>query len=156
MTLAPFVALLERHGLINLDAMPHEDKEGFENRLRLQKYVYLVRHYGLDLGYHYGIYRYGPYSSALASDYYALAEDVTRYELELGRHLPPFNVNGFFNLVSGKSTNWLEIAATLLDQKPRFNTSESLINHVESIKCDYSSEYITDVLNDLQHANLIS
>jgi uncharacterized protein YwgA len=44
-----------------------------QDRLRTQKGVYLGQLTGVDLGYRYNWYVYGPYSPALAQDYYALA-----------------------------------------------------------------------------------
>lgn len=156
MALDSFAMLLEESGLLYLDAIPNEDEVGFENRLRFQKYVYIARSYGLDLGYNYSIYRYGPYSPDLASDYYALAESGERFPYEQYPLPETFNSAGFLNLVTGKSANWLEIAATLLDQHTRFSNNLQLIDHVEAIKCDYSHDYIGSVLGDLRTANLVS
>jgi hypothetical protein len=50
--------------------------EGIENRLRLQKAVYLGQLFGVDLGYRYSWYVKGPYSSPLTQDYYKLAESA--------------------------------------------------------------------------------
>ena len=48
----------------------------FEDRLRLQKYVYIMERLGLDLGYSFSGYLRGPYSPDLADDYYSKADDV--------------------------------------------------------------------------------
>jgi hypothetical protein len=50
--------------------------EGIENRLRLQKAVYLGQLFGVDLGYRYSWYVRGPYSPPLTQDYYKLAEST--------------------------------------------------------------------------------
>ena len=42
----------------------------FSDRLLLQKKVYLLQELGLNLGYNFTLYIYGPYSSQLASDGY--------------------------------------------------------------------------------------
>lgn len=44
------------------------------NRKLLQKAVYVGQRFGVDLGYRYGWYVRGPYSTALTRDYYSLAE----------------------------------------------------------------------------------
>lgn len=41
-----------------------------EDRLKLQKTVYLLQHFGLHLGYGFSWYRYGPYSQELVYDAY--------------------------------------------------------------------------------------
>ena len=46
--------------------------EKLEDRLLIQKIVYIARFFGIDLGYHFDCYIRGPYSSELANDYYKL------------------------------------------------------------------------------------
>ena len=49
--------------------------KSFEDRLRLQKIVYIAKYFDINLGYSYNQYIRGPYSPDLARDYYKLAED---------------------------------------------------------------------------------
>jgi hypothetical protein len=46
--------------------------DDFDKRLMMQKAVYLGQRLGVDLGYRFSWYRRGPYSSALADDYFRL------------------------------------------------------------------------------------
>lgn len=157
MTLATFIKLLDDRGFVDLDSIPNEDEVGFLNRLRTQKYVYLAKYYGLSLPFTYSIYRYGPYSSSLARAYYSLAVNGEQFNQECTVPLPnTFNQEKFLNLISDKDEAWLEIATTLLDQKSRFVDYDDLIGHVETIKCDYSVDYITHVLTNLIDEKLIS
>lgn len=50
------------------------DISSVEKRKRDQKAVYLAQISGVDLGYRYGWYLMGPYSTGLARDYYALSK----------------------------------------------------------------------------------
>lgn len=59
-----------------------------DDRKRVQKAVYLVQEAGLGLGYSYGWYLYGPYSTQLTSDYYAL--DAERRSL--GAEAPKYKL----------------------------------------------------------------
>ena len=143
--LASFVSFLEDSQLIDFNVIQDEDDNGFVNRLRMQKYVYLAKYYGLDLGYSYTMYRYGPYSPDLTSAYYNLAEsDYTIQDLPT-----TFKAPEFVNLVGDKDENWLEIATTLLHQAKKIPDREALVKRVESIKCSYPIEYIRGVLTDL-------
>jgi hypothetical protein len=45
----------------------------FENRLLVQKVVYLLQNRGVELGYPYRWYLHGPYSSRVANDLFCLA-----------------------------------------------------------------------------------
>lgn len=49
----------------------------FEDRLILQKAIYLAQAAGVHLGYYYHWYLYGPYSPSLTQDEYAIATDIS-------------------------------------------------------------------------------
>lgn len=51
--------------------------DGFQDRLIMQKSVYLAQAAGVNLGYYYHWYLYGPYSPSLTRDEYAIATDVS-------------------------------------------------------------------------------
>jgi uncharacterized protein YwgA len=149
--LASFVSFLEASNLINFSIIQDENDKGFVNRLRIQKYVYLAKYYGLDLGYSYTMYRYGPYSPDLTAAYYSLAD--FNYQTQ---ELPAtFNAQEFVSLVSNKDENWLEIATTLLHQYKKVSDKDALVKRVESIKCNYTADYIRGVLIDLTQNNLV-
>jgi uncharacterized protein YwgA len=46
------------------------------DRIRVQKAIYLAQAAGADLGYDYNWYVHGPYSPELANDYYKLSEAI--------------------------------------------------------------------------------
>ena len=50
----------------------------FEDRLILQKALYLAQAAGVHLGYHYQWYLYGPYSPSLTRDEYVVAEEPSQ------------------------------------------------------------------------------
>ena len=47
-------------------------RDTIEDRLKLQKTIYLLEEFGLNLGYGFGWYKYGPYSSDLVQDAYTV------------------------------------------------------------------------------------
>ncbi len=49
----------------------------FQDRLIMQKSVYLAQAAGVNLGYYYHWYLYGPYSPSLTRDEYAIAMDIS-------------------------------------------------------------------------------
>ncbi len=48
-----------------------------DDRLRVQKAVYLAQALGINLGYHYSWYVKGPYSPGLTQDYYRVSEAIS-------------------------------------------------------------------------------
>jgi uncharacterized protein YwgA len=51
--------------------------DGFMDRLIMQKAVYLAQAAGVNLGYYYHWYLYGPYSPSLTRDEFAIAMDIS-------------------------------------------------------------------------------
>ncbi len=91
----------------------------FNNRLKLQKYVFLLRRYGIDLGYSYSYYIRGPYSPELADDYYNLPK--VSEEIELPKE--------FLKLIKDKSERWLELASSLVmvfEKYPKISENEAI------------------------------
>jgi len=91
----------------------------FNNRLKLQKYVFLLRRYGIDLGYSYNYYIRGPYSPELADDYYNLPEVDGEIELP----------EDFLKLIKNKSERWLELASSLVmvfEKYPRISEDDAI------------------------------
>lgn len=148
--LSSFIRFLEEGELLDFSTF------NFDTRLRIQKYVYLSRRFGLEWEHSYNMYRYGPYSTSLAEEYYGLHKSGMP---ESATELPAsFRINEFMNLVDGRSSGWLEIAATLIDQRIMFYThgrldGGKLVRHVESIKHDYTVDFINSVFNDLVEHN---
>jgi uncharacterized protein YwgA len=54
--------------------------EGFTARKILQKKIYLLQLMGIDLGYRYNWYLYGPYCPALANDTFTLRDEIRYYD----------------------------------------------------------------------------
>jgi len=142
--LPAFVRFLEANRLLNFDGLQ------FDTRMRIQKYAYLSGRFGLDMGYDYSMYRYGPYSPGLADAHYELAEDPEHAARDDAVLPSGFDREGFLRLVSGRSDGWMEVAATLADLRGRFAEDRKLVAHVESIKCNYTAGFIGTVLRELQ------
>ncbi len=146
--LAAFISFLKKE--LGCELKIHER---FEDRLKLQKYVYLADHYGLNSGYDFSMYIHGPYSPKLAEDYYK--------QLDVETALPPeFRSQDFIKLVAGKDADWLEIAATIVsiyEYNQEKGVSRSDITKIVSeIKPWAAKDYINKVIDELIKAKLIS
>ncbi len=94
-----------------------------DDRKRVQKAVYLGQIARVDLGYRFGWYLRGPYSTGLTKDYYALADAVNSGELDTqGRTLKPElrerlkRIRPLLDPPSGvhlSQEDWLELLASL-------------------------------------------
>jgi len=147
--LASFIRFLEE----SLNYKFNVNRE-FEKRFLLQKYVFLARLFGLDMGYRFSLYLYGPYSSELADDYYEVAK-------KRGLALTPlpntFEREGFINLVKDKDSTWLEIASSIILVKERYPnlSGEEAYNVLRFSKPWLSKELFDEVYYVLEGKRVI-
>ena len=149
MTLAEFALYLSKRGMVDITGIKDDTDDGFKNSLKIQKYAYFAKFYGLDLGYVYSIHLHGPYSRALTADYCALdtadAGDAS---------VPPgLREDEFLSLVGDKNSDWLEIAATIIHEK-NLNPEISL-EHLYMMKCDHDPNLIDSVYHSLTDRGLL-
>ena len=163
--LPAFIYALEDRGLLDFDILGN-DERSFANRFMIQKYVYLAKYFGLDMGYGFGMYLHGPYSRTLADHYYQLAEEnameeVVLEEEEIGFMSRPSDLNGlqverFFDFVNGKDPVWLEAATTLLSLRPYFGDRKLLVERTANMKSHIPEHKIESILRTLEEKILVT
>lgn len=89
-----------------------------DERLTLQKAIYLVQRYAVPLGYSYGWYLKGPYSPQLTRDYYELAADPEPYQDGALKGSVSTALRRVNQLIASKPNgiaqhHWLELLASL-------------------------------------------
>ena len=144
MALNEFVDFLDKNNMIAKEHITDDSDEGFSNRLRIQKYVFLSRYFGLKFQYSYNMHLKGPYSKGLVRDYYNMDDSNNNPNA-----LNSLNRDKFLNLVREKSDGWLELAATILYKKGTID-DKLLLEYIAWIKCEFSNEEIEKVYSDLQ------
>lgn len=142
--LASFLKTLEGKGILSFN------KNLFNNRLKLQKYVFIAKKFGLRLPYNYSLYIRGPYSSSLADDYYEIQDYHDSDTIEMN--------DDFFRLVKNKSEVWLELAATLLMIRERYGSinDERLVDLVKSVKPHAQKDELRKIISLLKKYNCLN
>lgn len=110
------------------------DASRLENRIQIQKLLYFAQEFGADFGYDYNMYIHGPYSPALAQDYYD--NDFRDVEGNIPGNLDYAN---FLDFVEGESNTWLELASTVHKLHETYQirySGEELVNEVVSAAAD--------------------
>lgn len=132
---------------------PELNVENLEQRVVLQKTVFLLQAYGINLGYRFNWYLRGPYSPLLASNAYAAVENETVFEAEIGSvkfkpsvlgKIEKFRIGMGDRLNDAEkmelaaslqflkniypSLSNLEIVAKLVDEKPKYKGKETQIS----------------------------
>lgn len=128
---------------------PNFNMSTFENRLKLQKIVYLLQAYGINLGYTFTLYHYGPYCLELMKTAYYV-EDFAKIK-EVG--FEDTGVETKFKAFLEKITpykndvNWLEAASTLHLFKKLYpsESKRELIKRVKTIKSKFGETYLEEV-----------
>lgn len=149
--LPTFIDLLENMNLISFDILG-DTEENFDNRFRIQKYVFLSQYFGLDLDYQFTMYLHGPYSPDLTNDYYALTGDVSYFREDLPDE---FDSDRFYTFVNEMDSNSLEATATLLSLNEHFHDRECLIDRVTNMKSHIPQESIEENLRRLETNQLV-
>lgn len=134
------------------------DVDDFEDRLRIQKYVFLADAFGVDPEYDYGIHLYGPYSPDLADDYY---DDAFDSAYDRASPVSDFDRASFRALVAARDTDWLEYAATIKSLHERHAAAgqtgmlDTVVARVMELK-DIDSETATAVYEGLLEADVLA
>lgn len=88
----------------------------FQDRLRLQKTVYLLQAFGIYLGYNFNWYLYGPYSPGLTRDAFEVVPVLDRFSaLRFADEETEKRFNLFVNFLGDKKDDpqWLELVGSL-------------------------------------------
>ena len=143
MTLLEFVSYLAGKGMIDHSKLHDDTDEGLAARLATQKYAYLAKYFGLDLGYRPEMDLYGPYSTRLTQD----CLDMDLEKVAPVPAPPGLHEKEFLSVVSGRSPDWLEVATTYMVHK-EFR-GDTTLEQLISMKPDHTPELIRAVHGDV-------
>ena len=92
---------------------PDFNMKSFSNRLKLQKVIYLLQVRGINLGYSYSWYVFGPYSTGLTKDAFCIT-DFARFK-PVGFSDPKIesDFQDFLGHIEAKGDFWLEVASSI-------------------------------------------
>lgn len=140
----------------------------FQDRLIMQKSVYLAQAAGVNLGYYYHWYLYGPYSPSLTRDEYAIAMDISAdmdeskgWKLDDKSSQRLKRIRGIFARLKGdKLAKKLELLASvhfLIDRRQVSKVDTSRItNTLERFNKDFSEEEVKKALGELISYGLLA
>lgn len=146
-------------------------KDSFKKRIEVQKLVYLLQIYGVDLGYRYNWYIRGPYCSELSDDAYDICHNSDLYEKYCKRAqisteavavINDFKVwlGDVHELIDGIcKDSWLELLASLhfithnvyLKEK----SQETIVGHLLKCKPWYTMQQAQSAFKVLNNLGLI-
>lgn len=123
-----------------------EELSTFKGRLRIQKSVYLLREFGIDLGFRHNWYVHGPYSPGLTRVLFnqptskAAARQLTAKELQTVNEMRNFLGEDLY------SAEALELVVSLLYLirygPPDFDTKQKIVAFLDKAKPHFNREQI--------------
>lgn len=138
------------------------DMSSFNDRLILQKIVYIMMSAGIKLNYHFGWHLRGPYSSSLASDGFALSNQKESY---IDRSFRISNENqDKIDQIRGTlgsdlfDTDKLELYSSILFISKSYGnlSDEEIITHIKNRKPWLGEETIRNALIKLKDSKMFS
>lgn len=127
----------------------------FRDRLRLQKIIYLMQAFGLNIGYSYSLYLYGPYSTELTRDGFAMPDLKKVQKVDFEEEQDKKIFRQFKQFIEDKKTNndRLEIIASAHLLKKLGYTEQNIINTIKSKHGDLFKNKDTEIakaINELK------
>lgn len=140
------------------------ETSNIDDRVKIQKAVYVGKSAGFDLGYPYGWYLKGPYSPELTRDYYNLSRAIAlgdkeykEYELleELSQKLN--NIKGLMNPLKYRvsQADWLELVASILFCKNEYRFDIKRTRQYLTREKGHLMNYFDDAVSELKLYKLV-
>lgn len=132
----------------------------FDDRMRLQKTVYLLQAFGINRGYQFGWYLRGPYCSLAAMDgfdlrgvYSEIPDGRTVFTTQKANEA----FDRFCSFVRDKNTAYLEIAASIhhLRQSGTGGSDDRIKRTVGQKRPEFTQGQVEQVWRDMSGAGLI-
>ncbi len=137
----------------------------FSKRLEFQKITYLLQESGADLGYRFGWYIHGPYSSSYADDAYSLAALPEEYFDSAQESVDQSAIRKVIDLLDSIPSTmskpyWLELLSSVHYVKrhsyPKVNSKRQVVDYLLQLKGKKFSESDIDKAYDvLQGKNFL-
>jgi len=126
-------------------------------RIIIQKKIYLLQRFGLDLGYSFDWYHYGPYSSALSKDVFNMGP-VDSSSIELTESQGTSLVR-FSNFLGDEKNDlrFLELSGSLvfIKEKNPFSNDAFIFERLLFLKPHFSSEEINSAWNRIREFKIV-
>lgn len=128
------------------------DVSKFSDRLKVQKFVYILQNRGINLGYLFNFYLYGPYSTDLART----AFNIEDYEsIRKARFISTDKEKKFKEILSKlknhkDDTRWLEGASSILLLKDLNYSKDTIYKQLAIKKVPFEKEDVDRIWQELE------
>ncbi len=134
------------------------DIRSFEDRLKIQKFVYIVQSRKINLGYLFNFYLYGPYSTDLTRNAYS----ITDFEHTETLRFANDNIESTFKDILSTlephkdDMKWLEGAASILLLVRMGYNKESVYNKMQKKVTKFGKSELGEIWDNLKQIGWIN
>lgn len=132
----------------------------FENRLKLQKIIYLLQNKVVDLGFNFTLYLYGPYSTDLTKLAYYIDDFNKSTPIKFEEEPIEKKFTEFVKAISPYKNNvkWLECVATLhlFQNLYPTNSKNEIFNRIIDIKPKFDKNYLDKCLEEGKECQMLN
>lgn len=127
------------------------DRENFKDRLKLQKYIYLIQNRGIPLGFYFNFYLYGPYSTDLTRASFQIEDYENAHPVKFkNEQYEKIFVDTLSVIDKHKNdTKWLECTSSILFLKDIGYTKASIYRKLKNKITSFDESYINQVWKEL-------
>jgi len=127
------------------------DMLSFDNRLKLQKVIYLLKERGIDLGYSFRFYVFGPYSTDLARNGFQMKPFSESQELRFETEAKEKIFETFKSKIMQHKDDkkWLEAAASIVFLFKMRNDKTSVFEQIKQKNTPFEESYLDGVFKEL-------
>ncbi len=132
----------------------------FDDRLILQKTIYILKSFGIDLGYEYNWYRYGVYSPDLTSDGFDLMDiyqEIPKINMEYKSKETQLQFNSFLKFMNDKKSNAdvLELSSSICYWVRIKTTKKETVDMVNVVKSYFDVSDCEHMWDELYKYNIV-
>lgn len=131
----------------------------FEDRLKIQKTIYLLQSFGIYLGYDFSWYLRGPYCTSLATNAFALQDIYEDIPNDIDTKFKDTQKQKHFlnlqKLVTSKTVDELEILASIHYLKQIKKNDSEIKKQVESKRKRFTEEQVNEMWDELKKWKLL-
>lgn len=158
--LGVFVMDIIDTGLI-LNNIGNFNMKDFDGRLILQKTIYVLKSFGIDLGYSYQWYLHGAYSTQLAKVGFELQDKIEKIpdiDVRFADEKIQSRFDKFMEFMKDKKNNacLLEISASICFLDDMSFSKEEILKMVENKKPNFTKEQCKKMWDELEQYDVVN
>jgi uncharacterized protein YwgA len=127
------------------------DLQKFDDRLKVQKYIYILQERGIPLGFYFNFYLYGPYSTDLTRMAHQIKDYNQAHNVKFKNQVFEDNFIQTISVIKKHKDDikWLECVASIMFLKKNGYSKRTIYDKITNKITNFDNVYIAKVWNEL-------